>query len=88
MANRPDGRVIIRESSEVDDHMVAQLIENREWNLRPIMDVIDVIDEDTAASIRKIPLLPNWTQDKLVWKGNKNGDYSVRTAYRLQGSNK
>lgn len=50
------------------------------WNHQVIAHCFDYA---TAQSILKTPLIQQVEEDKLIWKVEKNGHYSVRSAYRL-----
>ena len=41
-----------------------------------------VFDNGTTEQIYKTPLLPSVQQDTVTWRFDKNGNYSVRSAYR------
>lgn len=65
----------------INEHMVVtELIKDGQWNIDPI---IHAIDSASAQNIRAIPLPSHARVDKLIWKGNKDGSFSVRKAYRL-----
>jgi hypothetical protein len=50
------------------------------WNI----DVIQqVFSPDFASSILRTPLIDQVQEDKLIWKAEKNGLYSVKSAYRF-----
>lgn len=79
----PDGRLRAQNTSRVNkDMLVAELINDGTWNLEPIRGVISQADADNIA---KIHILNGCTTDTLIWKGSKNGDYSVKLAYRKDG---
>jgi hypothetical protein len=40
-------------------------------------------DQDTVHEILKTPLIRQVKEDKLIWRAEKNGHYSVKSAYRL-----
>ena len=66
----------------VQNFTVQSLIDasHKRWN----SDVVQqVFSPDIAALILRTPLLDQVVEDSLVWKGEKNGMYSVRSAYRL-----
>lgn len=53
---------------------------NKQWNTDLILRIFNV---DQAKDIPQTPLVPQVPEDRLVWKGEKNGLYSVKSAYRL-----
>ncbi|KAK2362141.1 hypothetical protein QL285_087230 [Trifolium repens] len=61
---------------------VSDLLENdaKEWNVRR---VLSMFDHTTAARILATPLYPMVTDDRRIWHGESNGDYSVKSAYRI-----
>jgi hypothetical protein len=40
--------------------------------------------EEEVKNIRKIPLSSTDQKDTLIWRGTKNGVFSVRSAYHMQ----
>ena len=52
----------------------------KQWNV-PV--VRQVFSEDLASKILNTPLFEQVQHDTLIWKAEKNGRYSVRSAYRL-----
>lgn len=50
------------------------------WNI-PLVD--EVFNEEEARLICSMPICPRTQGDRRVWGGNKNGDYTVRSAYHL-----
>lgn len=62
--------------------MVCELIDedSRWWNSTLIREIFS---EEEAGRIYGIPICPNKTSDILVWVGNKNGDFTVRSAYHM-----
>ncbi|GAU48398.1 hypothetical protein TSUD_405430 [Trifolium subterraneum] len=52
----------------------------KEWDTHLISLIFDPIK---AARILNTPLYPSVTEDRRLWSGERNGDYSVRSAYRL-----
>lgn len=64
------------------DVRVEHLIDSttKEWN----RDVISsLFDQGTVEKIVKTPLVRHVNVDRLVWKAEKRGNYSVKSAYRL-----
>jgi hypothetical protein len=61
---------------------VKSLLEENEkkWNESLIRHTFN---HDIATAILKTPLIVQVQQDKLIWKAERNGKYSVRSAYRL-----
>lgn len=59
--------------------LVAELIRDDQWHLDPLAQDIS---SEASDLIRQIPLLPRWPEDKLIWTRNKDGEYSVKKAYR------
>jgi hypothetical protein len=45
--------------------------------------IYNLFDAPTAHLILNTPLQPRVTEDKMIWKGEKSGKYSVRSAYRI-----
>lgn len=52
----------------------------KSWNL-PFL--CSVFNQQVVEHIVNTPLYPSVCEDRLVWKKENNGDYSVRSAYRL-----
>jgi len=52
----------------------------KSWN-EPV--VRQVFSEDLASKILNMPLFEQVQHDMMIWKAEKNGRYSVRSAYRL-----
>jgi hypothetical protein len=52
----------------------------KEWNVGVIQQVFSPAD---TKRILDIPLIEQVTEDRLIWKVEKNGYYSVKSAYRL-----
>ncbi|GAU13744.1 hypothetical protein TSUD_82530 [Trifolium subterraneum] len=63
------------------DFCVSDIMKNdiKEWDTHLISLIFDPI---TAARILNTPLYPPVTEDRRLWSGERNGDYSVRSAYR------
>ncbi|CAJ2649711.1 unnamed protein product [Trifolium pratense] len=61
---------------------VKHLISNttKEWDSHVINNIFD---QGTADAILRTPLFQQVTSDKLVWKAEKKGNYTVKSAYRL-----
>ena len=71
------------QSSEVIQHSrIHSLIdfENNSWNYQLISYYFD---NDVVQEILKTPLFSQVVEDQLIWKLEKNGHYSVRSAYQL-----
>jgi hypothetical protein len=45
--------------------------------------VQQVFSEDIASDILNTPLVTQVASDRLIWKAERNGIYSVKSAYRL-----
>jgi len=52
----------------------------KSWNL-PFLH--SVFNQQVVEHIVNTPLYPSVREDRLIWKKENNGDYSVRSAYRL-----
>jgi hypothetical protein len=52
----------------------------KEWNTDI---VLSLFDQPTADRILATPLYSSVTDDKRIWRGESNGDYSVKSAYRI-----
>ena len=52
----------------------------KSWN-EPV--VRQVFSEDLASKILNTPLFEQVQHNRMIWKAEKNGRYSVRSAYRL-----
>lgn len=61
---------------------VCELInaDSKTWNLQ-LLSV--VFYEAEASIIRKIPISVNGSPDKLIWRGTKDGTFTVKSAYLL-----
>jgi len=70
-------RVLPREA------IVADII-NKEANWWDIPLIKCIFSEDTVNKICSIPINPRFHMDKLIWRGTKNGVFSVRSAYHLE----
>jgi hypothetical protein len=70
-------RVLLREAT------VADII-NREANWWDVPLIKSIFSEDTVDKICSIPINPRFHEDKLIWRGTKNGGFSVRSAYHLE----
>jgi len=70
-------RVLPREAT------VADII-NREANWWDIPLIKSIFSEDTVDKICSIPINPRFHEDKIIWRGTKNGVFSVRSAYHLE----
>lgn len=53
---------------------------SKTWNVEVIHQVFD---DASAAAILQTPLIEQVTEDALIWKVERNGLYSVKSAYRL-----
>lgn len=64
------------------DARVCELIDqdSQWWNIALIKDIF--LEEDVA-KICSLAISPRTQQDRMVWAGNKNGVFSVRSAYHL-----
>ncbi|GAU25475.1 hypothetical protein TSUD_71290 [Trifolium subterraneum] len=51
----------------------------KRWNAALIQDLVD---DNTATKILKTPLLESVQNDRIIWRYEKNGIYSVKSAYR------
>jgi len=59
-------------------HLIHQ--DTKSWNEELVWYIFE---EGTAQRILNIPLFQQVNEDRLVWNPEKNGHYSVRSAYRL-----
>lgn len=75
-------RIITPEQHLSFEPRVKELIDgdSREWKVDFIRQRF--LPQDTDA-ILSIPLCARGARDRLVWTDNKNGKFSVRSAYRL-----
>ncbi|KAK9985942.1 hypothetical protein SO802_030893 [Lithocarpus litseifolius] len=75
-------KVVTPERGNTQVTMVCDLIDNesKEWK-------VDVVRQNFLAqdveAILSIPLSVNGARDKIVWAENKNGRFSVRSAYKV-----
>ena len=75
-------KVVTLERGNILLTMVCDLIDNesKEWK-------VDVVRQNFLAqdveAILSIPLSVNGAQDKIVWAKNRNGRFSVRSAYKV-----
>lgn len=62
---------------------MSELIDqdSRKWN-DGLISMIFL--EDEAKIIRGIPISPLPSEDRIIWRGTKNGFFSVRSAYFLE----
>lgn len=60
--------------------MVADFIcpDLRTWNI-PLLS--NSFDEHQVAEILKVHISPHYTEDKLIWTGRLNGEYTVKNGY-------
>jgi ribonuclease HI len=72
----------IAEGFYVRDFKVQSLLSEhgKSWNVPLIQQIFST---DTAAAILNTPLYDQVIYDRLIWKSERNGCYSVRSAYRL-----
>jgi hypothetical protein len=63
--------------------MVSSLVDvhSKWWNI-PLLD--SLFTKKEVKKIRKIPLSSTNQKDTLIWKGTKNGVFSVMSAYHMQ----
>lgn len=63
-------------------YTVGNLMEqnSKSWNQEVVRHIFT---KETSQMILNIPLFPQVTEDKLPWNPEKNGHYSVKSAYRL-----
>uniref|UniRef100_A0A803PE83 Uncharacterized protein n=1 Tax=Cannabis sativa TaxID=3483 RepID=A0A803PE83_CANSA len=59
---------------------VADISTNGRWNREVVTDVFGA---DIGRKIMEIPRIPLHHHDQVVWKGNENGIFSVKSAYRI-----
>jgi len=52
----------------------------KSWNVPLVQQIFST---DTAEAILNTPLYDQVTHDRLIWKSERNGCYSVRSAYQL-----
>jgi hypothetical protein len=64
------------------DSQVSSLIDN-DTNWWDIQLIRDVFNEEDAALICNIPISPQRQEDKLVWVGTRNGEFTVRSTYHI-----
>jgi ribonuclease HI len=64
-----------------EEARVSELMANNNWNIPLIRSIFW---EDEAEIICSLPLSRYWSKDKLIWKGTKNGEFTVRSAYFLE----
>ncbi|KAL5762390.1 hypothetical protein ACOSP7_018654 [Xanthoceras sorbifolium] len=71
----------------MEDLMVSSLIHlpSHSWDLDKLDQFFVAADRD---SILKIPLSIGDCKDSLVWHFNKNGEYSVKSGYRVAAQEK
>lgn len=64
------------------NYIVRSLMDtgNKQWNTYLILRIFNV---DQAKDILQTPLVPQVPEDRLIWKGERNGLYLVNSAYRL-----
>lgn len=55
-------------------------LHDKSWNEHVVRQVFS---EDIANQILRTPLISQVQEDRLIWKAERNGRYSVRSAYRL-----
>ncbi|CAK8560664.1 unnamed protein product [Lathyrus sativus] len=68
--------------SGVYDMCVNDLLlhNSKQWDTQAIHALFD---HAVTSEIMKVPLLGEVTEDGIIWKEEKNGEYSVRSGYRL-----
>ncbi|XP_058726534.1 uncharacterized protein LOC131597891 [Vicia villosa] len=52
----------------------------KQWNMRVLCDLFDY---SVVRDILQVPLTEEAIEDRMVWKDNANGNYSVRSGYRI-----
>ncbi|XP_058760148.1 uncharacterized protein LOC131633450 [Vicia villosa] len=52
----------------------------KQWNMRVLCDLFD---NTVVKDIMQVPLAEEVVEDRLVWKDEANGNYSVRSGYRI-----
>lgn len=70
------------ETNPLHNFTVASLIDTdvKQWNSNLIHQLFS---NAQAADVLNTPLVPHIPADNLIWKAEKNGIYSVKSAYRL-----
>lgn len=63
--------------------MVGEIIVNGRWELGSLRQLIT---KDEKKAICSLPLSQGYAVDKLIWLGNRNGEYTVKSGYYLAKS--
>lgn len=64
-------------------HVKVKDIIDQSSKVRNAPLIYNLFDPGTTQLILNMPLQPLVTEDKLIWKGEKNGNYLVCSAYRM-----
>ncbi|KAK9998230.1 hypothetical protein SO802_017833 [Lithocarpus litseifolius] len=80
--NHPTNKILYPASEEFDGRLVADLLDPDLHCWRREL-ITSVFHTDDVEAICRIPLSHRYVPDILVWMHNKNGLFSVKSAYRL-----